>query len=299
MNKIIFVGGKGGVGKTTYSCALALKKSKKNKVLLVSTDPAHSIGDAFQVNIGKDIYTYSENLFFIEIDGEHESNKYIEKIENQCKSILSPIIMDEIRKQLNLAKVSPGTFEAAIFDKMIDIILSPKDFDYIIFDTAPTGHTLKLLAFPELLESWFDSLIKKREKILMLKNMIDNKKTLYAEDEMLTILKNRKYKSKKIKEIFSDKNSLSFNFVLNLDKLSIAETRRALDTLNNLNIYLDKLIINKNIIESKNIYFEERKILEEKELENIKKIFKNETLFFVPLFNSDGLDLLKKITEIL
>src|SRR5665648_949224 len=124
MAKIIFYGGKGGVGKTTCSTANSINYANKGlKTLLISTDPAHSISDVLEMKIGKKITKIRENLDGLEIDPEYEAELYINRIRENMRTILSNVIVDEINSQLDAAIVSPGTYESALFDKIAEIII--------------------------------------------------------------------------------------------------------------------------------------------------------------------------------
>src|SRR5690554_2269816 len=108
MKKLVFFGGKGGVGKTTSSAAFAFYCSKNGeKTLLVSTDPAHSLSDIFERKIGSKITELNENLFALEIDPEEETQNYIRGIKGKMKDVVSPVIIKEVEKQLDAASVSP------------------------------------------------------------------------------------------------------------------------------------------------------------------------------------------------
>ncbi len=235
MGKILFFGGKGGVGKTSCSSSFALAKAKEgNKTLLVSTDPAHSISDLFNIKIGSREVEIASDLFALEIDPELESSKYIENIKGNLSRIVSPIILDEMNRQLDAARVSPGSHESALFDKMIEIIVgNNKIYDYIIFDTAPTGHTVRLLSLPELIGGWINSLLKKRRKTIALRNMKERllgKKTI-DDDPVIKILTRRKENMELAREIMIDESNLSFVFVINAERLPIEETKKAMKIL--------------------------------------------------------------------
>ena len=139
--RIIFVGGKGGVGKSTSAAAIAWKTAQDGyKTLLVSTDPAHNIGDIFNQSIGGKIKEITRNLFALEIDPEIETANYIKGVKENIKGIVHSGMIEEVHRQLDTAKASPGADEAALFDKLISIILEEgKNFDKLVFDTAPTG----------------------------------------------------------------------------------------------------------------------------------------------------------------
>lgn len=288
MAKIIFFGGKGGVGKTTCSAAYASKCAKKGlKTLLVSTDPAHSIADIFEKPIGRAISNIETNLDGIEIDAAYESQQYIQQIRGQLGHIVSPIIIDEINRQLDAASVSPGTYESALFDKMVELInLAAQSYDHIIFDTAPTGHTLRLVTLPELLGRWMETLIGKREKALKLSQMIQKKgidQEQLKEDPIIKILSKRKVNMEKAREILIDNKQMAYIYVLNAEKLPIEETKKAIDILEENHIQVNALIVNRILPEdSKDDFLIAKKNMEKIHLEKIRQLFKGKTLYFIP-----------------
>jgi arsenite-transporting ATPase len=290
MNDIIFFGGKGGVGKTSCSSAFAINKAKQNlKVLLVSTDPAHSISDLFNVKIGDKITELTNNLFGYEIDAQKESEKYISSIRKNLKTVLSPIIIAELNKQLDAASVSPGSHESALFDKMIQIINEEsKNFDLIIFDTAPTGHTVRLLSLPEILGAWIDSLMNKRRKTLKLKTMISNVNNEKIEhDPILEILEKRKSTMEQARKIMVDDKRLSFMFVLNAERLPIEETKKAIKVLTKYDIPVNNLVVNKILPENSTDEFWIAKKSQEKEYLNIIYNMNIEKIYEIPMFKFD------------
>jgi arsenite-transporting ATPase len=305
MNKLVFFGGKGGVGKTTSSSAYAFYCAEKGeKTLLVSTDPAHSLCDIFERKIGSKITEIKENLFSLEIDPEEESQEYIRNIKKNMKDIVSPVIVKEIERQLDAAAVSPGSDESAVFDKLMEIIIDyQKDYDRIVIDTAPTGHTLRLLSLPELLGGWMDRLIEKRMKAMELYEMAtreDKKmKSVIEKDPVLSKLNERKRKMELAREILTDGELVSFVFVLNPEKLPIEETKKAVNTLEKYNIHVNDLIINRILpdnVEGK--FWENRKKLEEKYLNEIVESFSNKNLIKIPLIDEDvKIDNLKFVSK--
>lgn len=294
MNKIVFFGGKGGVGKTTCSASYALHSAKKGlKTLLVSTDPAHSTSDIFGKQITEDISQLLPNLDAIEISGEKESNLYMDRVRESLKNVVSPVIVAEINKQIDAAAVSPGTEEAALFDKMIEIIvLESNHYDRIIFDTAPTGHTVRLLTLPELLGGWLESLIEKRKKSISIMSMAMNqaKKTdeNIGKDEVIKILQARYDRISQAKKIMMDDKLLSFMFVINAEKLPIDETRKAIDILEKYNILVDGVVVNKILPEDMtDDFWISKKRDEQMYLEMIRETFKGKKIYTLPMLKSD------------
>jgi arsenite-transporting ATPase len=288
MAKIIFYGGKGGVGKTTCSTANSINFADRGlRTLLVSTDPAHSISDVLGMDIGRSIVKIRENLDGLEIDPEYEAELYIEKIRANMKTILSNVIVEEINSQLDAAMVSPGTHESALFDKISDIILDKfDDYDIIIFDTAPTGHTLRILTLPDLLEGWMGSLAKRRKSIVDMNKMVTRK---YDEkDPVLEILERRQKRFGEIKRIFNNTENVRIRFVLNAEKLPIEETKKAINMLKQFNIPVDTLVINRIMPDEVGAEFWEKKKKQEKEyLEEIEREFKGKEFIKIPMLDTD------------
>lgn len=265
MRKIVFFGGKGGVGKTTCASAYAIGRAEEGKrVLLVSTDPAHSTRDIFSCGEGRgESVRIEENIDLLEIDSQHESKKYLDGVMDNCRKIVSPIILDEIKKQIKAASVSPGTHEAALFERMGEVILNSDKYEYLVFDTAPTGHTLRLIKLPELLEGWTETLIRKRRKILRLKEMKTFQRNLMEGDRVLKILTERKAKFGALREVFRDRETCIFNFVLNPEIMALRETQRALLELKEAGIKTENLIVNKCLPSGLDRGFWEKKLEEQ------------------------------------
>ncbi|MDD3751480.1 MAG: TRC40/GET3/ArsA family transport-energizing ATPase, partial [Tissierellia bacterium] len=229
----------------------------------------------------------------IEISGEKESKKYMDSVRGSLKQIVSPIIVKEINKQIDAASISPGTEEAALFDKMIEIIIERMDeYDKIVFDTAPTGHTVRLLSLPELLGAWLDTLIQKRSKSVNLMSMaLKGQKASNKElenDEVIKVLKRRYDKVLQAKKIMIDNHQLSFIFVINAEKLPIDETVKAINILEKYNITVGGIIVNKLLPDNmKDEFWINKKEQETKYLNIIKETFKNKEIYTIPLLKDD------------
>lgn len=286
---IIFVGGKGGVGKSTSAAAMAWKSAKEgNRTLLVSTDPAHNVGDIFNREIGGKTIEIADNLFALEIDPEVETENYIKGVKANIKGSVHTSMMEEVNRQLDTAKASPGADEAALFDKLIHIILEErKNFDKLVFDTAPTGHTIRLLTLPELMGVWIEGLLEKRRKTNANYTALLNDGEP-REDPIYDVLRERQERFSKARDVLLNEAETGFIFVLNPERLAILETKKALELLHNYHLHVKTLIVNKVLPEEADGQFlMERKKHEEKYIKLIKETFPNQQLIFIPLFSQD------------
>lgn len=288
-NKIIFLGGKGGVGKSTTSAALALRLAQAEKqTLLISTDPAHNIGHIFNQKIGGKKTKIMENLYSIEIDPAYETETYIQSVKDNVKGIVQSTMMEEVNRQLDTAKASPGAAEAALFDKLISIIIEESErFDHLVFDTAPTGHTIRLLSLPELMGVWIEGLLEKRKKTN------ENYSRLLhdgdpIEDPIFEVLQERQGRFRKAREIMLDNDQTSFVFVLNPEQLPIFETKEAINLLGKYDLHVKTLVVNRVLpVGDQGEFFKERKKLERHYLAKIEQEFKEQELIYVPFFPHD------------
>ncbi|MFC7044024.1 ArsA family ATPase [Halobacteriaceae archaeon GCM10025711] len=250
MEKFVFFGGKGGVGKTTVSSAYGLKCANAGlRTLVVSTDPAHSTSDVFDQQFGDDprqVEGY-EDLWAVEIDPDEEVERHLQETKRTMSDQVSPAIVNHINKQIELAHRTPGAYEAALFDRFIDVMRDADDWDRVVFDTSPTGGTLRLLSLPGFLEDWIDRLIEKRSKSIELYEMaaIGEKEARRRakDDPIIARLRERKDKFEFAADVLQ--NEGVFFPVLNPDDLSIRETRRAVAELEEYDLPIGGLVINK------------------------------------------------------
>lgn len=164
--KLIFFGGKGGVGKTTLSAASALiAANSQRKTLLVSTDPAHNLGHLLDQSIGSTITTITENLDVLELDPKATISQHLDETAKVLRRLMPIQLTGEVDKHIELSRHAPGMHEAALLERVAQVVIeASRDYDLIVFDTAPSGHTAQLMALPEMMTAWTDGLLKRREK---------------------------------------------------------------------------------------------------------------------------------------
>ncbi len=250
MATFVFFGGKGGVGKTTVSSAYALKCANAGlETLIVSTDPAHSTSDVFDQAFDDEPAPVEEvpGLSAMEIDPDEEVEAHMQSIRRRMADQVSPAIVNEIDRQIELAHRTPGAYEAALFDRFIDVMRTADDYDRVVFDTSPTGGTLRLLSLPDFLGEWLERLVDKRAKSIDLfeKAAIGEKEARRrAEDDpIIEHLRERKENFEFAGETL--RSDAAFYLVLNPDELSIRETARSIEQMNEEGLTVDGLVVNK------------------------------------------------------
>ena len=284
--KWIFVGGKGGVGKTTISSSLSILFSKiRSKVLIISTDPAHSLSDAFGQKLGKEptLIKGFKNLYGLELDPEKDLNN----IDN-LNQILH--IDDKAKKEgllSNLEGSFPGMDEANNL-RYIAKLLDTPDYDVVIFDTAPTGHTIRLLEMPNIIG-------KSLKKILEIKtnysSIIDSVGTLGNDfdqkiNKVFTKMNSLKESLEKIAERFKDPEKTTFIAVCIPEFLSVYETERLIETLFEGNIDIRNVVVNQVLMkgnDDKCRMCKSRIKMQKKYLERIEEMFEDFHIIKIPL----------------
>ncbi|MCK7596968.1 ArsA family ATPase [Microbulbifer sp. CAU 1566] len=268
--RLILVGGKGGVGKTTLAATLALLAARRGlNTLLVSTDPAHNLGDLFECHFRAGIADISGEglpLRALELNPEVAVASYLESIRKQMLPHVALSQRPQLERQLHLTRHSPGAEEAALLDEMTRLIQQREQYDLIIFDTAPTGHTLRLLALPRLMAAWTAGLLAQKKRSGRFKDLLSHLQSgedinnPFAESrgqkalpeafsealpEVLAPLQERKNRFREAGEALRDARTTGFLFVMTPEILPLQETRRAVATLQAERIPVAGLILNR------------------------------------------------------
>ena len=253
--EVVFFGGKGGVGKTTLAATMALQAAREGlRTLLVSTDPAHSTSDVFETRLGGEAREVRPGLWALEIDPSEEADRYIEDVKARIAESTPPRLMAEVERQIDIARVTPGAEESALFDRFTRIALEAGDaYDRLLFDTAPLGHTLRLLALPELMGAWISGLISRRKKVNVLGRMWRNVAGAAAgsedstEDPVLRALQERQTRFRHARTLITDPHRTGFVFVVTPEHLPVAETERSVRMLDKYGIPVAAILLNQVI----------------------------------------------------
>ena len=241
---IRFFGGKGGVGKTTCCAAYGVHLSRAGyRILLISTDPAHSLGDLLGYRLDDTAREVARDLWACELDPDRAARRYLQEVKSNIREIAPPELAAQAARQADIAMAAPGTVEAALFERLVTVLLEYYEhFDYLLFDTAPTGHTLHLLTLPETMQAWVQALRLRRRDTLA---RWHGEGPGASEDQAAKILQARQQRFSAARELLMDPAICTFFLVMNADRLSLLETGRALAHLRDHEIPVGGVIINR------------------------------------------------------
>ena len=306
---LLFVGGKGGVGKTTVASALGIVAAEAGRrCLLVSTDPAHSLGDIFGERIGDRETALAPGLDGLEIDPDAEVERHLESVKTAMKGLVHPRLYDEIDRQLDLARHAPGATEAALLERVARLMTGADSrYDLIVFDTAPAGHTVRLLTLPEIMAAWTDGLLAGRARAGRLANSLRNfgggrhkgdELTLIeapqdhpaggAEAGIAERLNARRRLFQEARAALVDRAATAFLLVLNPDKLSILESERTADILSRFGVPVSALVVNRVLpSEADGAFLGARREQEARYLKDIGDKFRDLPRLTLPLRSRD------------
>lgn len=294
--ELIILGGKGGVGKTSCAIATALALSETYKTLLISTDPAHSLSDSIEQEIGFKIVeiTGAKKLSAIEVIAEEALSKFISGHQQQLKKLLETstnLDNEDIEQMLTLS--IPGIDEVMSFKTIIDLI-EEGNFEKYVVDTAPTGHALRLISSPKMLDDWIKVAAKMRWKY---RYMITSFSGSYQMDEVDTLLLNLKKTVKRIENLLRDKRKCEFIPVCIPEAMAIMETTRLLTDLDQTGIIPKQIIVNNVMVSDESDFCRRRKQGQEPYLQQINLLFKDLNRVIVPMFAEEvkGIETLNKL----
>jgi arsenite-transporting ATPase len=294
--KLIIFGGKGGVGKTSCAVAAALALSENFKTLLISTDPAHSVSDCLGQKIGFRVVEVngSANLSAIEVVADEALSAFIRGHQPELKKLLSTstnLDNEDIEEMLTLS--IPGIDEVMSFKTIIDFIEEGL-FEKYVVDTAPTGHALRLISSPKMLDEWIKVAARMRWKY---RYMITSFSGSYKQDEVDAFLLGLKKTVKRIESILRDNTRCEFIPVCIPEAMAISETGRLLADLGQSGIIPRQIILNHLMMSEGCDFCKRRKAGQLPHLQEISRTYGSLNRAEVPVFPEEikGLDSLHQL----
>ncbi len=315
MARLLLFGGKGGVGKTTTSAATAVWLADSGlRVLLVSSDPAHSTSDSLGVEIGSEPTPIEgvDGLFGLEMDPESKISSLLPKLGGMMDNMgsgggmgglgslgmmLDPNAkqeMTEMRSEVQTSDmVIPGLDEALAFDELLRHVEDPT-WDVIVFDTAPTGHTLRFLSLPELIESWSDRLIRMMRVSGGIRSMIFGRKESESMKEELERFRRRVLH---VRRVLSNEEITSFTLVTIPERMGINETLRAHESLREYKLPVPSCLVNRVTPEFDHPFLLNRREAELERIEELKSQLENVEIATMELMDTEvvGIDRLRDV----
>tara|TARA_S200002703_G_scaffold54732_1_gene47299 strand:+ start:791 stop:1744 length:954 start_codon:yes stop_codon:yes gene_type:complete len=235
--------GKGGVGKTTVSSATALHHAGLGKrTLLVSSDPAHSTDDVLQCKVGNTPTKITDNLDAMNINAETQAKEFMSLINDEVKGMMGNVPGFDPDMFMDMAGF-PGMDEYFGME-LIHRYMKSEDYEVIVFDTAPTGHTMKMLTAPDAIRSFILRILRMKTKIENIKGFIFRKKS--QTEQIVKELEAICERIDEFKELLSS-SGVSINLVSIATEAGYQECARTLKFLHHINIPVRQIIIN-NII---------------------------------------------------
>lgn len=296
----IFVGGKGGVGKTTTSCSLAVQLSKvRDSVLLISTDPAHNLSDAFGQKFSKEATLVEgfTNLYAMEIDPTSSIQEMLDQSDQAGTGAMGAMMQD-------LAFAIPGVDEAMGFAEVMKQVKT-MEYSVIIFDTAPTGHTLRFLSFPSVLEKALAKISQLSGRFGPMFQQMSGMMGLNAnQEDMFGKLEGMRAIITEVNNQFKDPEKTTFICVCISEFLSLYETERMIQELTTYQIDTHNIVVNQLLFPRKDSNCEQclvRHKMQRKYLDQIYDLYEDFHIVLMPLLTKEirGTQDIKEFSEML
>jgi len=307
--KIIVNAGKGGLGKTTASAAMAYWFAKHGeKPLCFSTDPQASLSDIFEADLfGKGIKELMPNLFVVEIDADKRIAEFQEEIRNKIKTMYGmDEIPDEIDEYIKTSAYEPAMHESATYDAMADLVASGQFHPYV-FDMPPFGHGVRMVSMAMILDAWIDKMEETRRKAAEYSKMAEEIRGVAGEveEKILNELREIRQKLDLFRDSLIDPKKCAFFMILIPERMAILDTERALAMFDKLGMKMAGVIVNqvypRELLDRPDLseFLRRRIEMQQKYLKEIKEKFEEYIRAVVPMFDREpkGLEMIAKVAE--
>ncbi|MGQ1838141.1 ArsA family ATPase [Kocuria turfanensis] len=310
--RVLFVGGKGGVGKTAVASATALTQARAGRrVLVVSTDPAHNLGHLWERPVGDRITPLVRVpggglLDGIEVDPLATTEAHLAAVGATVRRLMPEHLAGEVDKHMRLARDSPGTHESAVLERVAELVETGlEDYDLVVFDTAPSGHTARLMALPEIMSAWTEGLLRRRVRaerfgaaLRGLEDRDDAGESIVGTErprdpreerdlEIRRVLLRRRARFEALREVLVDPRRCAFVIVLAAERLPVLETVELHGQLVRAGVHVGALVVNKRSPADAGAFLAERRVLEETHVAALREALPDLPLLQVPLLPGD------------
>lgn len=252
---VMFFGGKGGVGKTTISAATAVRLAARGRrVLLVSTDPAHNLGHIWNTSLHDAPTALEPNLHAIELDPATITSQHLRAVGESMRAMMPERLHREVDRHLAMSRHSPGMHEAALLERIADLVAERGDYDHIIFDTAPSGHTSRLMALPEVMAAYTDGLLARRDKSDKFSELVrgmggtsgnSGSPVDRRNQQIRSTLLKRHRKFERLRTVLTDPAQCVFHIVLTAERLPVMESMEFYEELTSHGVHVGGAVVNR------------------------------------------------------
>jgi arsenite/tail-anchored protein-transporting ATPase len=298
--RILLYTGKGGVGKTSVSAATAVRCAALGyRTAVLSTDPAHSLGDSFDRRIGSQLVELGPNLWGQEIDLLSQMDQYWGTVLNYLNALFAWQGMDSLVAEETA--VLPGMEELASL-LQITALADSGDYDVIIIDAAPTGSTLQLLSFPDMARWYLEKIFPFQRKTIQIARPVVRRMTdmPIPDDDIFESIEELVAQLEHMSQLLSDGSISSMRVVLNPEKMVVKEAQRAYTYLNLYGYSVDAVVCNRVFPRDlEDHYFDVWKKAQAANLELVHECFHPLPIFEVPLFDQEvtGIPMLQRMAD--
>jgi arsenite-transporting ATPase len=308
--RYVMFGGKGGLGKTTFSAATAFWLARQGKrVLVFSVDPQASLSDIFQQDIfGKGAVKIMDNLWAQEIDADSHIKEYQQEIRQKILDMYGlDEVPQEIEDYIQAASAEPAMEESAIFDSVVDIVVQG-DYDYYIYDLVPLGHALYYLSMAKVYDEWIGKITRLREEMREYEEVAARMKRQKEvdEDQILGELQYIRGRINSASKILTDRERTAFFFVIIPEQMILIDTRKAAEMFARFDVPIGGYVVNRVIPEELGrqavpAYLKHRIEMQRTDLEEIERTFGTRVLARVPELERDvtGLPMIERVAGLL
>jgi arsenite-transporting ATPase len=308
--RYIMFGGKGGLGKTTFSAATAYWLAKQGKrVLVFSVDPQASLTDIFQRDIfGKGPVKIMDNLWAQEIDADGHIKAYQQQIRQKILDMYGlDKVPEEIDNYIEAASAEPAMEESAIFDAVVDIVVTG-EYDYYIYDLVPLGHALYYLSMAKVYDEWINKITHLREQMREYEQVasVMKRQKLTEEDQILAELQDIKQRINMSSSILTDREKTGFFFVVIPEEMILLDTKKAAELFAKFDVPILGYVVNRvlpNELATQNVpdYLKNRMAMQTRYLEQIRASLGKDVLAYVPELERDvtGLPAIERLATIM
>jgi arsenite-transporting ATPase len=309
--RYVMFGGKGGLGKTTFSAATAYHLAQQgNRVLVFSVDPQASLSDIFQKDIfGKGPVKIMDNLWAQEIDADQHIREYQDEIRKKIRDMYGlDEVPEEIEDYIQAVSAEPAMEESAIFDSVVDIVVQG-DYDYYIYDLVPLGHALYYLSMAKVYDEWISKITHLREEMREYEEVAARmrREKEVEEDKILGELQYIKQRINSASQILTDREKTAFFFVLVPEEMILIDTRKAASLFADFNVPVAGYVVNRVIpdelrdAEGVPGYLRNRIDMQHRYLDEIRGTFGADVLAHVPELERDvsGMEMIERLAGIM